>query len=37
MAELQHEDPLLATYPEAQFFVRVQADRIYPSISPFSS
>lgn len=31
MAALQHDDPLLATYPEAQFVVRVQADRIYPN------
>lgn len=30
-AELRHDDPLLAGYPEAQFMVRVQAQRIYPN------
>lgn len=30
-AELRHEDPLLAGYPEAQFVVRVHAERIYPN------
>lgn len=30
-AELLHDDPLLARYPEAQFVVRVQADRVYPN------
>ena len=30
-AELRHEDPLLAVYPEAQFVVRVHAERIYPN------
>lgn len=30
-AELRHDDPLLARYPEAQFVVRVQAERIYPN------
>jgi uncharacterized protein len=30
-AELRHEDPLLARYPEAQFVVRVHAERIYPN------
>lgn len=31
VAELAFGDPLLARYPEAQFLVRVQADRIYPN------
>jgi hypothetical protein len=31
MAELRHDDPLLAGYPEAQFVVRVHAERIYPN------
>jgi hypothetical protein len=31
MAQLVHDDPLLARYPEAQFLVRVQAHRIYPN------
>jgi hypothetical protein len=30
-AELRQDDPLLAQYPEAQFVVRVQAERIYPN------
>jgi uncharacterized protein len=30
-AELAFDDPLLASYPEAQFVVRVVADRIYPN------
>ena len=30
-AELRHDDPLLAKYPEAQFMVRVQVERIYPN------
>ncbi len=30
-AELRFEDPLLATYPGAQFVVRVHAERIYPN------
>jgi predicted pyridoxine 5'-phosphate oxidase superfamily flavin-nucleotide-binding protein len=30
-AEIRHDDPLLARYPEAQFMVRVQAERIYPN------
>lgn len=30
-AELRHDDPLLARYPEAQSVVRVQAERIYPN------
>ncbi len=30
-AELRHEDPLLAGYSEAQFVVRVHAERIYPN------
>lgn len=30
-AELHHDDPLLAEYPEAQFVVRVRAERIYPN------
>jgi hypothetical protein len=30
-AELRHDDPLLANYPEAQFMVRVQAERVYPN------
>ena len=30
-AELRHDDPLLAAYPEAQFIVRVHAERIYPN------
>lgn len=30
-AELRHDDPLLARYAEAQFMVRVQAERIYPN------
>jgi uncharacterized protein len=30
-AELRHDDPLLARYPEAQFMVRVTAERIYPN------
>ena len=30
-AELRHDDPLLARYPEAQLVVRVRADRIYPN------
>jgi len=30
-AELRHDDPLLAKYPEAQFMVRVQVARIYPN------
>jgi hypothetical protein len=31
VAGLVFEDPLLARYPEAQFLVRVQAERIYPN------
>ncbi|HKP15229.1 MAG TPA: pyridoxamine 5'-phosphate oxidase family protein [Gemmatimonadaceae bacterium] len=31
MAEIVFDDPLLAGYPEAQFVVRVVADRIYPN------
>ena len=30
-ATLAFDDPLLATYPEAQFIVRVTVDRIYPN------
>jgi uncharacterized protein len=30
-AELRHEDPLLPVYPQAQFVVRVHAERIYPN------
>lgn len=30
-AELRHDDPLLAGYPEAQFVVRVHAERMYPN------
>jgi uncharacterized protein len=30
-ASLRLDDPLLATYPEAQFVVRVRAERIYPN------
>lgn len=30
-AELLGDDPLLARYPEAQFMVRVHAERIYPN------
>src|SRR5689334_21695022 len=30
-AELRHDDPLLARYPDAQFVVRVRAERIYPN------
>ena len=30
-AELRYDDPLLAGYPEAQFVVRVHAERIYPN------
>jgi predicted pyridoxine 5'-phosphate oxidase superfamily flavin-nucleotide-binding protein len=30
-AELHLEDPLLARYPDAQFIVRVHAERIYPN------
>jgi uncharacterized protein len=30
-AELWHESPLLARYPEAQFVIRVHAERIYPN------
>lgn len=30
-AEIRHDDPLLPRYPEAQFVVRVQADRIFPN------
>ena len=30
-AELRLDDPLLARYPEAQFVVRVRAERIYPN------
>lgn len=30
-AELRYDDPLLSRYPEAQFIVRVHADRIYPN------
>jgi hypothetical protein len=30
-AELRHDDPLLPQYPEAQFVVRVHADRIFPN------
>jgi uncharacterized protein len=30
-AELRHDDPLLVEYPEAQFVVRVHAERIYPN------
>jgi predicted pyridoxine 5'-phosphate oxidase superfamily flavin-nucleotide-binding protein len=30
-AELRHDDRLLARYPEAQFMVRVKAERIYPN------
>lgn len=31
VAELAFDDPLLARYPEAQFLVRVRAERIYPN------
>ena len=31
LADLRHDDPLLAEYPEAQFVVRVKAERIYPN------
>lgn len=31
VAELRHDDPLLAAYPGAQFIVRVHAERIYPN------
>ena len=30
-AELRYDDPLLVGYPEAQFVVRVHAERIYPN------
>ena len=30
-AELRLDDPLLARYPDAQFVVRVRAERIYPN------
>lgn len=30
-ASILFEDPLLAKYPEAQFVIRVEADRIYPN------
>ena len=30
-ASLHHDDPLLVKYPEAQFIVRVLAERIYPN------
>ena len=30
-AELRHDDPLVASYPAAQFVVRVHAERIYPN------
>lgn len=30
-AEFRHDDPLLASYPEAQLVVRVHAERIYPN------
>jgi hypothetical protein len=30
-AELRQDDPLLATWPGAQFVVRVRAERIYPN------
>jgi predicted pyridoxine 5'-phosphate oxidase superfamily flavin-nucleotide-binding protein len=30
-AGLRHDDPLLVHYPEAQFIVRVHAERIYPN------
>jgi predicted pyridoxine 5'-phosphate oxidase superfamily flavin-nucleotide-binding protein len=30
-AEIRLDDPLLARYPEAQFVVRVHAERIYPN------
>ena len=30
-AAIQFDDPLLARFPEAQFIVRVRADRIYPN------
>jgi uncharacterized protein len=30
-AEIRHDDPLLARYPEAQFMVRVRAEHIYPN------
>lgn len=30
-ARLEHDDPLLASHPAAQFIVRVQAERIYPN------
>lgn len=29
-AELRHDDPLLARYRDAQFVVRVRAERVYP-------
>jgi uncharacterized protein len=31
IAELRHDDPLLARYSSAQFVVRVRAERIYPN------
>ena len=30
-AELRHDDPLLTSFPAAQFVVRVHAERIYPN------
>jgi len=30
-ARIEHEDPLLAEYPEAQFIVRVQPREIFPN------
>lgn len=30
-AEIRHDDPFLAGYPEAQFVVRVHAERIFPN------
>ena len=30
-ATIHHDDPLLARYSEAQFIVRVRADRVYPN------
>jgi predicted pyridoxine 5'-phosphate oxidase superfamily flavin-nucleotide-binding protein len=31
VAEIRFDDPLMARYPEAQFVVRVRAERIYPN------
>ena len=34
-ARIDRDDPLLEQYPEAQFIVRVEAERVYPNCPPY--